>query len=102
MRFKKGHDYDDLDGALIRMIEDAEEKADEEFVITSGLRPGSRGSHSEGLAVDIRCKDSHKRARFVAALTAAGFCRIGLYDLHIHVDIAVDRPQNVLWIGVSQ
>ena len=54
-------------------------------------------------AVDIRVSTSRSRFGLVEAARKAGFRRIGIYDRHIHVDIA-EAPfdQDVLWIGESK
>jgi hypothetical protein len=73
------------------------------FKLTSTHRPhDSTSSHSEGLAVDIAASTGDDRFRIVNALLAAGFSRIGVYDLHVHVDVAKDRPSPVLWVGHSR
>ena len=53
-------------------------------------------------AVDIRVSSSRARFGLVGAALKAGFRRIGVYDKHIHVDIA-EEPfgQDVMWFGVS-
>jgi uncharacterized protein YcbK (DUF882 family) len=52
-------------------------------------------------AVDIRSDTSRNRYLLVSAAYLAGFRRIGVYDRHIHVDVAEDLDQDVMWIGVS-
>ena len=71
--------------------------------ITSDYRPlDTTSSHSIGLAVDLACANSYNRFHLLHALIAAGFDRIGVYDLHIHVDIDKTRPSPVLWMGTSR
>lgn len=70
------------------------------FVITSDVRAGSP-EHLAGEAVDIRCHLSEYRYRIVQAVLAAGFLRVGVYDGHVHVGVSKERPQFVLWTGVS-
>ncbi len=92
-----------INKSLTMFLELAEKLGKIEFEITSALRPeDSDSAHSEGWAVDIACSDSKHRAAIHAALTLAGFRRIGLYDRHVHADRSLTRPQNVLWIGRSK
>lgn len=70
-----------------------------QFRITSSWREGSH-NHS-GTAVDIACGNSMDRFAIVRGLILAGFQRIGVYDKHVHADLAGDRPVKVLWLGVS-
>lgn len=72
------------------------------FVITSDYRKGDPKSHGKGLAVDIRCHDSHTRWKIIYGLIQANFGRIGIYDRHIHADIDTSRPSMVAWLGKSQ
>lgn len=75
--------------------------------ITSGLRKGDPGAHGLGLAVDFACTASRPRYYLLRAALAVGFRRIGVYDRHIHVDIAdsivgPERfPGEVVWHGKS-
>lgn len=75
------------------------------YVLSSSLRPDSP-SHSVGVAVDIllhheTLSPSQMRLRILSGLLEAGFTRLGLYDLHIHADIAPFLDQDVLWTGIS-
>lgn len=77
------------------------------IVITSGLRPGDRGAHGSGDGVDISDNGlgapvaSRWRQATLAAAYAVGFRRVGIYDRHIHVDIATTLPQDVSWWDTS-
>lgn len=71
------------------------------FIINSDVR-GDSAEHRIGEAVDLMCVSSRRRFQMVQALMAAGFRRIGVYDRHIHVGIAVERGEAVLWVGVSR
>ena len=92
---------------LVTMLDDARDLAKTSFVITSGFRSGDKKAHGLGKAVDLRCRTSNKRQRMYDALRAVGFKRIGVYDKHLHADIATkaDAPkydQNVTWVGKSK
>lgn len=67
--------------------------------VTSGLRED--GSHSNGWEVDLRAANSRARYGIVRAAILEGFTRIGVYDRHVHLGMDPDRPDQVLWTGVS-
>ena len=99
-----------LDPELVSKLDSARHVAGIPFTITSGKRSpeenekamGVDGSaHVRGLGVDLRIKDSYERYLMVNALLSAGFKRLGVYDKHIHADIAQDLPTPRIWIGVS-
>ncbi len=79
----------------------------EPIYITSGLRVGDPNAHGRALAVDISDNpngadiSSQWRFKVLAAAFAVGIKRIGDYDRHIHIDVDLSLPQNVLWRGVS-
>ena len=56
------------------------------------------GSHSKGLAVDIRCTNSQDRLKMVLSLLSVGFRRIGIYPTFIHVDSDLDKIPSI-WLG---
>lgn len=86
--------------AKLALLEDA---YGSKIIVTSGKRnKGGTSSHEDGTAVDIRSWDGRSRYNLVAAAQEVGFNRIGVYDRHIHVDIAKDRRQNTIWIGESK
>ena len=76
------------------------------FVINSAYRSPEHSlsiknptsSHNKGLAVDISAKDSRTRGLILDALRAVGFNRIGIADTFIHVDLDMDKSQNVTWL----
>ncbi len=82
------------------------------IVITSGKRTDSQNAaaggvgdseHLTGQGVDIHAPTGQDEYRKMAwALGRAGFRRIGFYDRHIHVGTANDKPQDVVWFGVSK
>ena len=99
-----------LDPELVSKLDSARHVAGIPFVITSGKRTlnsntDSGGvedsSHLSGLAVDLRASASGDRYLIVSALLRAGFKRIGVYNKHVHCDLDLAKPQNVMWIGES-
>jgi zinc D-Ala-D-Ala carboxypeptidase len=98
---------DDLHHQLLKMLDEAREKAFVPFIVNSAYRTreyeiskGRTGlsSHCKGLAVDIKCNDSIDRFLMIKALIDTGFRRIGIYETFIHVDIDDTKP-NCIWYG---
>lgn len=96
-----------LDMELVAKLDMARGRAGIPFVITSGRRTEAENSatdgaknsaHLRGLAVDLKCEDSHSRCLIVMALIQAGFRRLGIYDAHIHCDLDSTLPQPVMWL----
>lgn len=58
-------------------------------------RPGT-SFHTKGMAVDIRCGDSKKRASIIFSLLLCGIKGIGVYDTFIHADF---RNDPILFLG---
>lgn len=54
-------------------------------------------SHTKGLAVDIRCTDSHQRLVLLRLAIENGFTRIGIGERFIHLDDDHDKPSCV-WL----
>ena len=95
---------------LVERLQKARNIAGIPFIISSGVRcerhneavggePNS--SHLRGLAADIATNYTAKsRQRYVIldALLEAGFCRIGISERFIHVDIDMNKSQDVLWL----
>ncbi len=108
MIFKDGVSHEGLERELVDKLGIAESlmhpAKGEYFEITSGYREGDPRTHGKGLAVDIAVVNARQRFRIVRALIRAGFNRIGVYDRHIHADVAADddSPHSTLWIGESQ
>lgn len=101
-----------LNQTLVDMLDEARDICGFPFKITSGYRTPdqnqsvggtSDSSHLAGLAVDIGAPvGMEERIKMAWALGLVGFRRIGAYDRHYHVDIDVDKPQNVMWTGLSK
>lgn len=91
---------------LLEMLDEARDFAKTPFVINSGYRcknhPESiknpKSSHIKGLAVDIKCTDSKKRAIIIDALGYVGFKRFGIADTFIHTDIDNKKSNPVIWL----
>lgn len=75
-------------------------------VTTSGLRSVDHpieirkivpGLHTQGMAVDLRCRSNCNE--IVRAAQRVGFTGIGIYDKHIHLDI---RLKPAIWRGKSK
>tara|TARA_B100000497_G_scaffold73221_1_gene82160 strand:+ start:600 stop:923 length:324 start_codon:yes stop_codon:yes gene_type:complete len=87
------------------VLDEAREIAGIPFIINSAYRSPEHplsiknpsSSHIKGLAVDIKATDSTTRFKIVKALVEVGFKRIGIADTFIHVDLDLDKTQNVIW-----
>jgi len=92
---------------LVEMLDKAREIAGIPFVINSGYRTLAHNaevggtedsSHTKGLAVDLRARNSTEHFLITKGLILAGFNRISKkYPMHIHCDIDSDKVQNVLF-----
>ena len=90
---------------FLAKLDEAREYAGIPFVINSAYRgpkhplsiKNPTSSHIKGLAVDISAKDSRDRFLILDALINSGFTRIGIAGTFIHVDIDLDKSQNVIW-----
>ena len=95
-----------LEDKLVFYLDRARRFAQIPFVLTRTRDESDIGvkesAHHSGWAVDIRCSTSQDRWKIVYSLIAVGFCRIGVYDRHIHVDLDESKPQKVMWVGVSK
>lgn len=92
---------------LMCMLDNARSIAKVPFIITSGVRSVEKNekvggkkdsSHLNGLAVDLSCLDSNTRYRIISSLLVAGFKRIGWDEVHIHTDIDLTKPQEVIFL----
>lgn len=96
-----------LNHNLVKMLDQAVDIAQIPFIVTSGKRTpeediavggSGTGTHTKGLAVDLRCRTSRERFLMLKSLFAVGFPRIGIKRDHIHADIDVSRDVNVFWL----
>lgn len=55
--------------------------------------------HTKGLAVDVRCYDSQKRAEIVCGALVLGLS-VGVYSSFIHIDMRPEDKQ-VCFYGIS-
>mgnify|MGYP003678079266 FL=1 len=94
-----------MDINFLAKLDEAREYANIPFIINSAYRSPKHplsisnptSSHIKGLAVDISVKDSRQRFLVLDALIAVGFNRIGIAGTFIHVDLDLDKSQNVIW-----
>lgn len=87
-----------MDPAFICRLDLARERAGVPFVVTSSYRPGDRGAHGAGQAVDIACEDSKARWRMVEAALHFGMS-CGVYSRHVHMDVWSARSKPVCFLG---
>ena len=96
---------DNMSKEFLFVLDEAREFAGIPFIINSAYRSpehplsikNPNSSHIKGLAVDIKATDSKTRFKIVKALIQVGFTRIGIADTFIHVDLDLDKTQNVIW-----
>ena len=94
-----------MDKRFLFVLDEAREFAGIPFIINSAYRSPDHpesiknptSSHIKGLAVDIKATDSVTRFKIIEALVSVGFTRIGIADTFIHVDLDLDKTQNVIW-----
>jgi len=100
-KYFKSSEIVGLHPRLVEKLDMARDIAGIPFHITEGFASGgshvSNTAHARGLAVDLACKDAVSRMKMVTALLAVGFRRIGVYNLHLHADIDLSLPQDVMW-----
>ena len=98
--------------ALLVMLDEMRRKYGHPITITGSWRPldgeirsSAHQMNLKGIweAVDVRCHTSRIRAGMLEAAIKAGFTRIGIYDRHLHLDVATEPrfAQNVIWLGTS-
>jgi len=96
---------DNMNKEFLFVLDEAREFAGIPFIINSAYRSPDHplsiknpsSSHIKGLAVDIKATDSVTRFKIVKALIEVGFTRIGIADTFIHVDLDLDKTQNIIW-----
>jgi len=96
---------DNMDVYFLAKLDEAREYANIPFIINSAYRSPKHpesiknptSSHIKGLAVDIKANDSRQRFLILDALIQVGFNRIGIAGTFIHVDLDLDKSQNVIW-----
>lgn len=78
--------------------------------VASGGSHVPNTAHSTGEAADgtIRSKEDlspytlAEQLKIAWAAGKAGFSRVGIYNRHFHVDVAVDKPMPAIWTGESK
>jgi len=97
----------EMDRAMVRALDNARDKANIPFVVTSAYRCPDHNAevggvassaHVRGYAVDIKCDGSRSRHKIVTALKAVNFHRIGVAKDFVHADKDPDKPALVLWV----
>lgn len=97
---------DNMNTSFLDVLDSAREYAGIPFHINSAFRTEQHNiaiggkensSHLKGLAVDISAKDSRTRFVILNALIHVGFNRIGIADTFIHVDLDLDKSEQVIW-----
>ncbi len=98
---------DPISPDLLGVLTDLESELDAELEYNSGFRceecnkkaDGSKNSaHLRGLAVDIRCSNSHFRFLIYDAARLLGVKRAGPAKTFIHLDVDKSLPQEVMWL----
>ena len=98
---------DTIDNQLVQTLQKLRSAYGKPIKINSGVRCGQHNekvggakysSHLYGFAVDIACTDSSNRWELVA-LCQRMFRRVGVYDGWVHVDVDIQKPQDVMWVG---
>ena len=94
----------EMNEQFLEMLDVLRENCGFPFVITSGYRSIEHsieqrktkgGTHTQGIASDIKITDSKKRMIIVTEALRLGFTGIGIADTFIHVDIRETTP--VMW-----
>ena len=97
----------DMNVEFMEKLDLLRERAGIPLVINSAYRSkewdlskgrSGNGAHTKGLAVDIRCNNSHNRYLILKYALEIGFRRIGISDTFIHVDDDSSLPQGVIWL----
>jgi uncharacterized protein YcbK (DUF882 family) len=94
--------------ALLRILKDLEDDMDMELTITSGKRDAEHNEEVGGVlnsehtyelaeGVDILCKQGITRFKILKWLFRYDIRRIGIGEDFIHIGIADDKPQYVVW-----
>ena len=99
---------DNLHPELMAVLVQIEEKLGRELYINSGHRDeahntavggvrGSEHTYFSAEGVDAACKNGRECWEIVNAAIAVGVVRIGIGKTFVHIGIAKDKPQNVIW-----
>ena len=101
---------DNIHPDLVDILKQLEEHMGFELTITSGQRTqahnddpkvggvkDSEHTYDPAEGVDVLCKQSITRYRMIAWLMQHGITRIGIGNEFVHIGIAQDKPQYVIW-----
>ena len=97
---------DAMNPKLIQRLDWLRGVVKEPIFITSSIREGSK-SHGEGDEVDIADNlvggelASRWRYKVLRAVFNSDFTRVGVYNRHVHLDVARHLDQYVCWWGES-
>mgnify|MGYP005997352067 FL=1 len=93
-----------MDEVFLSMLDILREKCDFPFIINSGYRSVNHsierkkktlGTHTKGIAADIKVANGMQRRKIVNNAIALGFNGVGVHDNFVHVDMRKSFP--VLW-----
>ena len=96
-----------MDETLLALLDELRKRVGRPLVVNSAARcsswnnkvGGTTGSaHCRGFAVDISCRAPELRLLIVKEALGVGFCRIGVAEAFIHLDIDPDKPQGILFL----
>jgi len=99
-----------IDPRFIYKLQAARDVYGQAMTITSGYRcvgynalvgGEADSAHVKGCGADIACTSSRDRWLLLKSLVPY-FNRVGIYDKHLHVDDDSDKPQFVIWVGLSK
>lgn len=94
----------EIDPEFVRKLDELREACGFPFVITSGYRSpqhsaeakkSKAGTHSQGIAADIKVNGGQQRHKIIKAAMIMGFNGIGVAKSFIHVDTRESSP--VVW-----
>lgn len=106
-RCKCGCGFDDVKPFLVSRLEHMRRELGRPIHINSGCRcvpynhlvgGVDQSEHTYGSAADLQCGSSSERFDLCRLALGAGFNRIGIGKTFIHVGIAEDKPQRVIWL----
>jgi uncharacterized protein YcbK (DUF882 family) len=94
---------------LLTVLQNIEELVDIELTVNSGYRTPTHNAsvggveHSEhtyspAKGADIMCLRSVTRWNIVKAAIVCGVRRVGIGADFVHIGIATDKPQDVMWL----
>lgn len=104
---KCGCGADHINTDLVAYIQMIRSAVGQPITITSGVRCSAHNArcggkpssaHLTGDAVDITCRDSRLRHQLVSLAMRGGICRVGIHKDFVHIDLAKNLPQDVLWV----